>query len=78
MKVSKTVKHHINMGNYEWMEVSATAEVDGVQDYKAMLPSELAEIDDTINKAMAKDLQKAYAATDEDGSYVNELIKMEN
>ena len=73
MKISKTIKHHINMGNYEWLEISATAE----DEYRSEPERDdaLDRIDRVINQTLEPDLQKAYDATDEEGSYVNELIK---
>lgn len=73
MKVTKTVKHHINMGHFEWMEVSATADIETEE----WGDDAMAEIDLVINETLRPELKKAYEATDEQSSYVNEIIRME-
>lgn len=72
MKISKTVKHHVSMGHYEFMEFEATAEIEGIDDKDAH-----AELDLAIQMALAPHIQEAYDATDEPDSYINEFVKKE-
>lgn len=59
MKVSKTVSHRINMGNYESLTLGASVEID-TDDLPADKQDEvLDEIDAVIADALAPDLKIA-------------------
>lgn len=71
MKVSKTISHRINMGNYESMTIGASVEVDTTEDEVSRIAA-LQEIDHTISESLEADLKQARRLAHED-SYVHDL-----
>lgn len=68
MKVTRSVKHHINMGNYEWTEIEASIEAD-VPD--KLTPDITKQIDGTLEKLIRSDLAEAVRLGDDD-SYITQ------
>jgi hypothetical protein len=68
VKLTRNRRHHINLGQntYEWVEVSATVEIDfdNTEDLEAC--SQWAQ--DALDKALAADLAEAAACTAADSS----------
>lgn len=67
-ELSKTVRYHINLGNYEWVELSATVTApkeSGVDTGEY--------IDTIIKETLAKDLQEAVDTTSENKSFIQYL-----
>lgn len=69
MKVSKTVSHRINMGNYESLTLGASVEIDtdDLEGDEAVLDL----IDTTISDALAPDLKEARRLSN--NSYISEF-----
>lgn len=70
MKLTKSVKHHVSMGNYEWVEFGAEVTLDS-QELKMSYDEIHAVADDQLVIALAEELQRAHALTDEDKSYIH-------
>jgi hypothetical protein len=71
VKVSKTVSHRINMGDFESLTLGASCEIDtddpGVESREAALE----EIDQTITDALSDDLRQARRLA-KDSSYIRD------
>lgn len=72
MKLTKSVKHHVSMGNYEWVEFGAEVTLDTDEPGFGFTPEELhAFVDEQLDIALSEELKQAHALTDEDKSYVH-------
>ena len=58
LKVTRTIKHHVNMGNYEWVEVSGSAEMD-TDDANGSVARATDILNDVLNEMVAADLAEA-------------------
>jgi len=72
-EVTRSLKHHVSMGNYEWVEYGATVSLtpadlpEGVEsDFASMLDF----ADEVLQNALAPDIQDAWATTADDKSFV--------
>lgn len=72
MIVRKSVKHHVSMGNFEWVEFGGEVEISSDEFPQAKNLRALEKIaDDFLEQSIAADLEEARLNTDEDKSYVH-------
>jgi hypothetical protein len=69
MRVVRRETHHINMGNYEWVEFTVEAED---QAEGTAVPAMLDQLSRTTYEALKEDLERASLETAEKESYVHE------
>lgn len=78
MKITRSANHHVSMGNFEWVEFSASVEIDSDNFPKARTLQDLDKIAvDYIHDALAADIEEARLNTAEDKSYIH-LYQQEN
>jgi hypothetical protein len=70
--ISKSVRLHVNLGNYENAEVSATAWVDDVGDFGGDTNA-LAYLDTIIKKAIAPQVAEYAGITKQGNSFLADL-----
>ncbi|WP_019629599.1 hypothetical protein [Actinomadura atramentaria] len=72
MKITRSIRHHIAMGKYEWLEVGAEVELTSDDNHElAQRPEEFFDqLGELLEKATSVELIDAAATTGESGSYV--------
>jgi hypothetical protein len=66
-EVSHTKRHHINTGNYEWVELTTTVTVTGTENEADEILMEMARI--LVDEHLAPDISLALASSSEADSY---------
>ena len=66
--ITKSVKHHVSMGNYEWVEIGAEVTVS---DESVSYDELITHADELLAEAVEADLKQAHMLTDEQKSYVH-------
>lgn len=72
MIVRKSVKHHVSMGNFEWIEFGGEVEISSDEFPQAKTLRALEKIaDDFLEESVAADIEEALLNTAEDKSYIH-------
>lgn len=74
MKITRSIKHHVNMGNYEWTEIEASIEVEIKNNIDRR---NLDKVDDQLRELVASDLHKAARLSDDVSTYSREWLEEE-
>jgi hypothetical protein len=74
MKVSKSRKHHVSMGNYESLEIFAHAEME-TGDQPGDIEMATIVLDEALDILTAPDLEDARIHTDEENSYIHPYLE---
>lgn len=78
MRIVKSQKHHVSMGNFEWVEFGYEVDISTDDFPKARTLDDLDKVaTDQITKALAADIEEARLNTGEASSYVH-LYQQEN
>jgi hypothetical protein len=78
VKIIRSAKHHVSMGNFEWVEFSESVEIDSDDFPNAKSLKDLHKIAvDYIHDSLANDIEESRLNTAEDESYIH-LYKQEN
>lgn len=68
MEVTRYIKHHVNMGNYEWAEVASSVKVEIPDD--AENPGALLEkMQRTLDDSIREDLRRIWDCTSPDEDF---------
>jgi hypothetical protein len=70
---TKSIKHHVSMGNYEWIELAASVTVD-TQD-QPLNAGFIATAADQLEALLADDLADARETTLEKKSYIRRMYE---
>lgn len=72
MKITRSASHHVSMGNFEWVEFSASVEIDADDFPKARTLTDLDKIAvDYLHDALAADIEESRLNTAETKSYIH-------
>lgn len=72
MKITRSAKHHVSMGNFEWVEFGAEITVDSDELPGAQSLDTLESLATSyLSTALADDIEEARLNTAEDKSYVH-------
>jgi hypothetical protein len=78
VRIVKSQKHHVSMGNYEWVEFGYEVEVSKEDVPRAKSLDDLDKVATAqIEKALAADIEEARLNTGEESSYIH-LYQQEN
>lgn len=73
MIFSKSVKHHVSMGNYEWVEFSASVTID--TEDSPLNAGFIATAADQLEALLADDIADARDTTLEKKSYIRRMYE---
>lgn len=72
MRITKSRKLHVSMGNFEWVEFGAEAEITSDDYPDARTLDDLDAIaDDFLDRTLAADVEEARLNTDEPKSFIH-------
>jgi hypothetical protein len=72
VRIKKTRKFHVSMGNFEWVEFGAEADISTDDFPKAKTLQDLDRIaDQFMDQSLAADLEEARVNTDEGNSFIH-------
>jgi hypothetical protein len=78
MKITKSRRFHVNLGNFEWVEFGGDVTLDTeVDDEVADMDTAdvLAVADEILSTAFVEDLRQAHEITDEEDSFVHLVVQ---